>query len=204
MNIKIKLLSIWTPQFLLIRELNRVAEVTTECLDEVLKEYSPKSLNHPPNLVMEGDLDDRRALMAECHNTLVNALIESLGYENAMEVGRNTLFRAGYKLGLETRERLGLNGENLQDTIKAAELMYKVLGIEFEVEKLGKNMVLRVKRCALADHYSPETCRMMSAADEGVVHGLNENMNMSFKKRITEGAKECEACINSIYDLKFD
>ena len=204
MNIKIKLLSIWTPQFLLIRELNRVAEVTTECLDEVLKEYSPESLNQLKDLVMEGNLDDRRALMGEHHNIQLNALIESLGYENAMEVGRNALFRAGYMLGLETRKRLGLKGKNIQDTVEAAEIMYRVLGIEFEVENLGKNMVLKVKRCALADHYSSETCRMMSAADEGVVHGLNENMNMSFKKRITEGAKECEACINSIFDLKFD
>jgi hypothetical protein len=201
MNIRMKLLSIWTPQFLLIRELDKVAEVTIECLDELLKEYSPESLNQLENLVMEGNLDDRRALMAEHHNIQLNALIESLGYEKAMKLGRKALFRAGYNLGLETRERLGLRGENLQNTVKAAELMYRVLGIDFKVKKLGKNMVLRVKRCALADHYSPETCQMMSAADEGVVHGLNENMNMSFKKRITEGAKECEACINFIYDI---
>lgn len=196
MNIRMKLLSIWTPHLLLKRELDKVAEVTIKCLDELLKEYSPESLNQLENLVMEGNIEDRRALMAEHHNIQVNALIESLGYEKAMDVGRKALFNEGYKLGLETRKLLGLRGENLQDTVKAAELMYRVLGIDFEVKNLGKNMVLMVKRCALADHYSPETCRMMSAADEGVVHGLNENMNMLFKKRITEGAKECEACIN--------
>lgn len=201
MNIKIKLLSIWTPQLLLKRELDKVAAVTTECLDELLKEYAPESLHQLEGLLMGGNLDDRRALMAEHHNILVNALIESLGYGKAMELGRNALFKAGYNMGLETHEILGLNGENIHETVEGAELMYRVLGIEFKVEKLGKNMVLRVKRCALADHYSPETCRMMSAADEGVVHGLNENINMLFKKRITEGAKECEACINFIYDI---
>lgn len=196
MSIKLKILSIWTPQSLLINELDRVAEVTTECLDKLLKEHSPESLNLLEDLVMEGNLEQRRALMAEGHNVRVNALIDAIGYEKAMEVGRTEMFKAGYKLGLEARGRLGVN-ENIRDTIKAAQILYRVLGIEFKVEKLEKNMVLMVKRCLLANYYSPETCRMMSAADEGVVHGLNENLNMLFKKRITEGAKECTACIKS-------
>ena len=39
---------------------------------------------------------------------------------------------------------------------------------------------------------------ILSAADEGVVHGLNENMGMHFKERITEGVSECIACINGV------
>lgn len=203
MSIKLKILSIWVPQCLLINELDRVAEVTNECLDKLLEEYPPESLNLLEDLIMEGNLEQRRALMAEGHNARVNALIRVLGYEKAMELGRTALFKAGYRLGLEARGRLGVT-ENIQDTIKAAQILYKVLGIEFKVEKLEKDMVLRVKRCSLATSYSPETCRMMSAADEGVVHGLNENISMLFKKRITEGAKECTACIKSKigYELK--
>ena len=55
-----------------------------------------------------------------------------------------------------------------------------------------------VNRCDLSKYYSHEVCIILSAADEGVVHGLNENMNMQFKKRITEGASECTACINEV------
>ena len=44
--------------------------------------------------------------------------------------------------------------------------------------------------------YTPETCRIMSAADEGVLKGLNEKMDLKFMKRITEGAEECTACVN--------
>lgn len=203
MSIKLKILSIWVPQCLLVNELDRVAEVTNECLDKLLEEYSPESLNLLEDLVMGGNLEQRRALMAEGHNARVNAIIGVLGYEKAMAVGRTALFKSGYKLGLEARRRLGVS-ENIPDTIKAAQILYKVLGIEFKVKKLEKDMVLRVKRCSLATSYSPETCRMMSAADEGVVHGLNENINMLFKKRITEGAKECTACIKSKigYELK--
>lgn len=194
MSIKLNILSLWIPRSLTIRELDRVAELTTECLDEVLGKYSPESLKLLENLVLEGDLNKRRILMAECHNVRVNAIIESIGYEKAMEVGRTAMFKAGYRLGLESRKRLGVS-ENLQDTIKAAQVMYRVLGIEFKVEKLGENMVLKVKKCSLAAHYSPETCRLMSAADEGVVHGLNKNIDMLFKKRITDGAEECKACL---------
>lgn len=194
MSIKLNILSLWIPRSLIIRELDRVAELTTECLDEVLGKYSPESLKLLENLALEGDLNKRRMLMAEGHNVRVNAIIEAIGYEKAMKVGRAAMFKAGYGLGLEARKRLGVS-ENLQDTIKAAQVMYRVLGIEFKVEKLGENMVLKVEKCSLAAHYSPETCRLMSAADEGVVHGLNENIDMLFMKRITDGAEECKACL---------
>lgn len=194
MSIKLNILSLWIPRSLIIRELDRVAELTTGCLDEVLGNYSPESLKLLENLALKGDLNKRRMLMAEGHNVRVNAIIEAIGYEKAMKVGRAAMFKAGYGLGLEARKRLGVS-ENLQDTIKAAQIMYRVLGIKFKVEKLGENMVLKVEKCSLAAHYSPETCRLMSAADEGVVHGLNENIDMLFMKRITDGAEECKACL---------
>ncbi len=60
---------------------------------------------------------------------------------------------------------------------------------------MEKNIILRIKSCELANQYSPETCKIMSAADEGVLNGLNKKLSMKFIKRITEGAEECTACI---------
>lgn len=143
---------------------------------------------------IKGNLEESRALMAAGHNLRVKALVTSLGLEKAIDVGRAQMFKAGYKIGCEARQRLGV-GENIEDTIAAARILYKVLGIKFQVEN-GQNMILRVNSCSLAIQYNPETCKIMSATDKGVLNGLNSNMDMEFMDRITEGAKVCTACIN--------
>ena len=56
-------------------------------------------------------------------------------------------------------------------------------------------MILRIKYCELSSVYSVETCEIMSAVDEGVLNGLNNQLSMNFEAKITEGAEECAACI---------
>ena len=139
--------------------------------------------------------------MAGGHAKRVHKLVKTLGFDKACEVGRAEMFKAGYEMGCETTKRLGV-GRNINDFIDAAKILYKVLGINFTVEKDGENIFLRIKSCALANQYSLETCKIMSAVDEGVLTGLNNNMSMKFLKMITEGAKECTACITVKIDKK--
>jgi hypothetical protein len=89
-------------------------------------------------------------------------------------------------------------GSSFHDLETAAKILYKILGINFKIENKEGNVIMVVNRCALSKYYSPEACMVLSAADEGVVRGLNENMNMQFKERITEGASECIACITEV------
>jgi len=193
MSIKLRIMSIWIPEFILIRELERTSYILTEQLDTLLERYSiyPPKKGKP----LRGNLDERRAMMAVGQNLRIEALIKALGIEKACEFGRIEMFNAGYKLGCEAQKRLGV-GKNIQDTLIAAKILYKVLGINFTIETRDKDIILRVESCALASHYSPETCKIMSAADEGVLKGLNNNMGMKFIKRMTEGSEECAACIN--------
>jgi predicted ArsR family transcriptional regulator len=193
MNIKLRLLSNWLPKFILIKELQKTSDITNDYLDKLLKKYYIT----PPVMENHGkvNLEKLRTLMATVHNQKVKALVELLGREKAVEVGRAQMFKAGYKMGCEARESLGV-GENIEDAIAAAHLLYKVLGIKFHVENSGKDIILRVNSCALAVQYTPETCEVMSAADKGVLKGLNSNMDLEFIERITEGAEECKACIN--------
>jgi hypothetical protein len=193
MNMKLRLLSNWLPKFILIKELQKTSDITNDYLDKLLKKYciTPPVMEKQNN----GDLENRRTLMATEHNLKVKALVELLGREKAVEVGRAQMFKAGYKMGCEARERLGV-GENIEDAIAAANILYKVLGIKFHVENRGKDLILRVNSCALAVQYTPETCEIMSTVDKGVLKGLNSNMDLEFIDRITEGAEECKACIN--------
>ncbi len=191
MSIKLHLLSIWIPEFILIKELEKTTEITNNHLDMLLKRYSiPIPTIKKP---FEGNLKERRLLMAEYHNIRLKSLIEKLGFKDTLQIGRAELYKAGYEMGCDTRKRLGV--KTIKDAILAARILYKILGINFTTEDNGENIILRIKSCELANQYSPETCKIMSAADEGVLNGLNKKLGMKFIKRITEGAEECTACI---------
>ena len=105
------------------------------------------------------------------------------------------MFQEGLFLGGKFRKMLGV-GNSTDELITAAKILYEVLGIDFTIEETGINeMIMRVNHCSLAEYYTLETCQVLSAADEGVVQGLNPKMKMSFNKRITNGAPCCLASI---------
>ena len=141
-------------------------------------------------------VEEKRAKMANDHKILVESLVKALGQEKAVKIGREALFKAGEKLGTETRLRLGV-GNSRGDLIKAARILYRVLGINFRVEWQDQTHAnLIVDRCELASNYSELTCTVLSATDEGVVKGLNPNMNMKFERWLTSGCNNCVARIS--------
>ncbi len=187
----------WTPSSILHRELENVHNRTTNALKALLKSHVPNRANEakPKETQPSAGLEEKRAVMAREHNALVEALAEALGRDEAVRLGREAMFRVGEELGSETRRRLGV-GDNPQDVVKAAKVLYRVLGISFEVEWRGPaDATLFVDRCALAKDYSEITCLVLSATDEGVVKGLNPKMRMAFKNRITNGCSKCTADI---------
>jgi hypothetical protein len=197
MSLKLRFASIWLPEYILKQEIDRVATITLKCLDQLLLKYAPLKLNalHIENLNMKGDIEKRRKIMAEAHNMRVKMLIDEMGYDEAVKVGRDALFQGGLKLGREARMRLDVDN-SLQDLIRAARVLYRVLGIEFEVENSEEEIFMMVNRCSLSKYYLPETCRILSAADEGVVRGLNEDIEMKFILRMTDGYSKCKASLN--------
>lgn len=197
MSIRLKITSFWLPDFILKKELDKVALLTIAGLDNLLKQYAPLKKQEIANKdnKLGGSLEERRTSMAIAHNKRVKALIGVLGCDSAVKVARKSMFEVGYQLGQEARRKLGV-GNDFEDIELAAGILYKILGIEFKIENKDGNIFMKVTRCSLSEYYSPEACMVLSAADEGVVCGLNEKMNMQFKERITEGASECIACIN--------
>ena len=96
---------------------------------------------------------------------------------------------------MKPARKLGV-GKSLKDLTKAAKILYRILGIEFEVELQNPtNAVLTINRCALAANYSELTCQILSATDEGTIKGLNQNMKMAFTQKMTSGLPECKAKI---------
>lgn len=133
--------------------------------------------------------------MAQTHAKLVEALVAAVGYEKAVALGRESLFAVGVNLGKQTRGKLGV-GDNPKDLIKAAKILYRILGIEFNLEWLDdSNAVAIINRCALAEQYSKLTCEVLSATDEGVIKGLQPKVTMQFKEYMTSGCINCRANI---------
>ena len=199
MGLKLLFLSWWTPKYIIKREVGYVEALTTDALEALLNQYSPNKTNtmeeKPKKEASEGSIEQRRDAMAFKHTSLVNSIAEVLGKEEAIRLGREAMFKVGEKLGIETRQRLGV-GNSLKNMIRAAKILYRVLGIEFEVQLQNhNNATLIINRCALAAKYSELTCQVLSATDEGTIKGLNQNMSMTFTERITGGQSKCTAII---------
>lgn len=194
MSLKLDLLSLWMPDFLMKREIKHIGVVTIGVLDRLINENSPslvKSLKTPR---FKGDSKDMRIEMSSAHEQRVKLLIDILGRDEAIQMGREALFSAGQELGSQLKNKLEVS-ESLKDLIKAAHILYRVLGIDFEVKTINGGICLVVDRCQLAEYYSPDTCLVLSATDEGVVQGLNPLISMKFGQRMAAGSECCLANI---------
>lgn len=193
MGLKLDLISLWMPEFILKKELEHIGQVTIRELDQLIQDNIPlysESFNMP---ALKGNSNEIRKIIALEHNKRVELLIDSLGRDKAITLGRGALFKVGKDLGSELKNRLGV-GESLKELIKAARILYRVLGIDFEVLMEEKSTMV-VKRCTLAQFYTPTTCQVLSAADEGVIQGLNPEIKLKFTKRMTDGNTCCLASI---------
>jgi len=195
MSLQLRLAVLWTPPPLQRQELDRVARVTTAALDALLEEHAPLSLDRvrQGDTPQSGTLAQRRAAVGQAHSRRVAALVQALGPEQAVESGRAALFAVGRQLGQEVRSRLAV-GSSAADLLRAARVLYRVLGIAFTVRwQDGRPAFLCVHRCALAAHYAAVTCAVLSATDEGVVQGLNPDVGMRFQECMAAGAERCLA-----------
>jgi hypothetical protein len=200
MSLRLAFAALWTPKRVLEEMLGRVEESTVAALDGLLEKHSPGALAaiRAAERAPGTGLPARRAAMAVAHDARVKALIDALGRERAVSEAREALFAAGVALGREARARLGL-GEGSRDFERAARILYRALGIDFTLERLeGGVVAMRVHRCALAEHYTAGACAVLSAADEGVVRGLDPTLAMRFERRMTDGGAECVARIEKV------
>jgi len=198
MSLKLRLASIYTPGFLLKKELDRLSERTLKAMDDLLDEQAVGGRGgRPGDVVMTGSLEERRTAMTKAQNERASALVAALGREEAVRLGRRQLHAVGVAIGEEMKKRMAV-GESLEDLQRAARVMYKVLGIDFEMESKGGRTTMIVHRCALSRHYSAEACEILSATDEGVVEGLNPRLSMRFEERIAAGSEACKARIEGV------
>ena len=197
MGLRLLILSLWTPNYIVRRELENISNLTTKALKDVISTHSTKQVD-VTNLKQQrsANIQEQRAAMAQTQAKLVEVLAAVVGHDEAIKLGRESLFLVGQILGKESRNKLGVS-DNPKDLTRAAKILYRILGIEFHLEwhDQSKATVI-IDQCALAKQYSKLTCEVLSATDEGVINGLQPNLTMKFREYITNGCNNCLAEIN--------
>jgi len=97
------------------------------------------------------------------------------------------LYRNARDIGRQLRTDLRADASQV---MRVGALVYRMLGIEFRGEPDGD---IVVRSCFFSDYYSSETCRLISALDEGLLVGLAGGGRLRFRQRITEGYPRCLA-----------
>jgi len=101
------------------------------------------------------------------------------------------LRRNAAQLGTTARRLLGITGRT--DALRALAALYRCIGIE--VESRGTEEIA-VTRCFFADYFTPDTCRVAEALDQGLALGLDPDMDLHFCARMTAGAAQCRAMLS--------
>lgn len=195
MGLRLLILEWWTPKYIIRKELRNVSNQTTKALNSLLATYASQELG--PILKQQGptSIAEQRANMAQTHAKQVKTLEAALGHEKAVAIGRESLYSVGVNLGKQIRTKLGV-GNKPKDLIRAAKILYRILGIDFHLQRLDKTSATAIiNRCALSKEYSKLTCKVLSATDEGVIRGLQPNASMQFKQYMTNG---CQTCIADV------
>ena len=183
------------PDSWMLLPLGKVARDSVRILDELLGAHVPEF--HIgctfPVAKLFGPLDVRRMQMASFHRQRVDLLVQSLGQEAAIELARGKLYPLGLAMGQRIRRLLGAKWDAM-DLEACARIAYRVLGIHFELRwKDPYHARMRVDRCALSPFYDRNTCRALSAADEGMFAGLNPQVRMRFTEHRPTHDKGCQA-----------
>jgi hypothetical protein len=103
------------------------------------------------------------------------------------------------RIGVRLRERAFAFGGRLRKDLKprhpaevmrAARVLYRLIGIDFQGTAGGE---IVVSRCSFSGIYAPATCALIAALDEGLLTGLAGGGSLRFSSRITEGGGCCRA-----------
>jgi hypothetical protein len=108
--------------------------------------------------------------------------------ERDLDVVQARLRREAFALGDRMRGLLGVEG--VAETMAAARTLYRMIDIDLSATPEGD---VTIRRCFFSDYYTPDTCRLISALDEGILAGLAGGGQFEFSQRITEGHGTCRA-----------
>ena len=111
--------------------------------------------------------------------------------EGDIEAMKLRLYERAYRLGNTMKQLLEIRSSH--ESLRAARLLYRTLGIDFRANERGD---VTIARCYFSRFYTDRSCRILSSLDEGLLAGLSGGGRLCFKTRITEHQRCCLATID--------
>ena len=168
---------IYLPPFIQKNRLNELFRATADAfqgqapqlkgysLDQYLTKYALFTMENTERLIKQGSEYEAKERL----------------YCNARRIGQNI------------REELKI--QTLEEVMRACEVIYKALKIEFRGDLQGH---ICIHSCFFSSFYSSDVCRIISSLDEGLIAGLSGGHRLEFSQRITEGSRCCRAHLMEI------
>jgi hypothetical protein len=173
LNLLLAAPEIWVPRPVRIRKFRELVTLTADAF-----------------MTPEPDLPARpREAQLEAFARWTRDLAERAAADEAAAVSAgNRLRERAYIFG--SRLRRILKPRNPAEVMRAARVLYRLIGIDFRGTEDGE---IIVSRCFFSGIYAPSTCAMIAALDEGVLTGLAGGGSLRFSGRLTEGGDCCRA-----------
>lgn len=110
---------------------------------------------------------------------------------------KQKLYANAFRLGTGIREELGVRG--VKETMQLAQLVYRVVGIDFNGMPDGEVVITR---CFFSRFYSPAVCGIIQSLDAGLLSGISGGGRLSFSERLTTGSECCRARLSMRVKVK--
>ena len=179
MNVRLALAGLGLPPFVRRRGIRRLFRITAEAFAAPL----------PPRLSPGTDrlLEEYATFTRDETGRLASRPADVEGVREGLRTRAKALGAdLGRAFGVKTRR----DGERLLS------IVYQAIGIDLSAE----GGAVTVGRCGFAPFYDEETCRMISALDEGLMAGILGEGRLEFAERLTAGRGRCAGTFRSRED----
>jgi len=171
MNMRISFMELFFPDYLKRKELLELFRITASAFQVPM----------PP--VKGGSFKDVLHLFGVFTKEVA---LQEISREEDVDPVKKRLYDGAFQIGRELRDRMRIRSS--RDAVKAAKLLYRSIGIEFQCNKMGE---VEICRCYFSAFYPREVCWIISSIDQGIIAGLTEGARFWFLSRITEGSRSC-------------
>lgn len=185
----LKILRLYMPGFIRKKKLKELFRLTADAFQTGIPELGGLSFaEYLSEYALFTGAQAERCLLSGCSAEEVKIRL----YENSFFFGKNL--------------RKSLHIMNWKESVEALENVYRIIGIDIHFSGRGGSAAAKgrsfpeqeefvIVQCFFSRYYSAETCRLISALDEGLAAGLTGG-RLCFTQRITEGCCCCKGNLN--------
>lgn len=180
MNMLIKIVQNFMPEFIKKKKLNELFRLTADAFQTEMPSLRGLTFRECLSLYAFFSREQaERCIQGGC----------------PLEEVKSRLYQNSFLFGKNLRKSLPII--TLEESVAALRTIYKLIGVDFHYDEQGEFII---KQCFYSDYYTAEVCMLISSMDEGLAEGLSAGGKLHFTHRITDGSSCCKGYLK--YDNK--